>query len=876
MLRGSAGTRTAPGETDAPSRIGRLTVPRRLAALSLLALLARPHAAPAERVVRLVSDGRSEYVIVVPDGEDLSGRWSRLGKAARLLQSTLKEAGGVELPIFAEGNAPADIPRIFLGKTRAAAAAGLPVAGLEGWTCVKRVVGRDLFLVGVDRASRVTESPYHAVYGTLRAVASFLQDEVGVRFLLPGPNGVFVPKLAELSVSTALDVTEAPLLDYCTSRPQEITYDAANNYFQAADLYKTYGGHSYYDAVPSKKHSEEHPEYFGYIARVRSPGENHLCLANREVAELMLREMERELDRGHAWVQLAQTDGYKACRCRHCEAMHPEDGERLWILHRELAREMKKRRPGKKIVILSYGPTIEPPTTFSTFPDNVIIELCRYTEEAFEQWRPFASAFVVYVYNWGTYHTLGFAPKRTPTFAGEQVRFFLDNNVRGIYKCGFGENLGLEGPVYYVYGQMLRDPAQDPIRLANDFYRAAYGKARAPMRKLFEKLYERLQLYSDLRLLRRSGKVTRQLMPPSPEDVVSYYFPPKLLLSMESNLRRAKAVAEGPRVKARIRLVEREFLYLKNLASVFYYYHAYRLSPSWTTFDLLANEIEERRGLIDSYYDAKGRMIREDGWPRFFANCPKKDLLQGGRLTGTLSAPFNWNAAALREKELLPGVGKKTMTIRRLASPVSLDGAPDEPAWQSLRAEALAEIGLGDLGEPASFKAAYDDGSFYVSFVCDWSTVGEAELASLGVDGPCWREQCLEIFLDPIGSREHYYHFIFNAAPNSRFDERFGFVDDPIHPMYGKADRSWNGDWEYAVRVDRARQRWTAEVKVPFSVLGVAPPQPGAAWTMNIGREHYEPPDKRGHRNLELSMWSPNLEARSFGALHAFGDVVFE
>ena len=132
-------------------------------------------------------------------------------------------------------------------------------------------------------------------------------------------------------------------------------------------------------------------------------------------------------------------------------------------------------------------------------------------------------------------------------------------------------------------------------------------------------------------------------------------FPPKLLLSMEKNLAQAKTLTQDPREQARIRLVEREFIYLKNLASVFYFYHAYRLNPSWEMFEPLAKAIEARNALIDSWYDDKGKLKMEDGWPRFFDNVTKDFLKVGGRLTGELSTPFNWNVATLGVDAPNPG-----------------------------------------------------------------------------------------------------------------------------------------------------------------------------------------------------------------------------
>ncbi|MDP6354740.1 MAG: DUF4838 domain-containing protein, partial [Planctomycetota bacterium] len=134
----------------------------------------------------------------------------------------------------------------------------------------------------------------------------------------------------------------------------------------------SYGGHSYYDAVPAKEYGKTKPEYFALIGGLRTPTGNHLCITNGAVQELMLREMEKRLDEAYQWVELAQTDGYRPCECTECAAVHPDPGERTWIVHRKLAEAMQKRRPGKKVMILAYPPNRNPPKSFDRFPDNVV------------------------------------------------------------------------------------------------------------------------------------------------------------------------------------------------------------------------------------------------------------------------------------------------------------------------------------------------------------------------------------------------------------------------------------------------------------------------------------------------------------------------
>ena len=146
-----------------------------------------------------------------------------------------------------------------------------------------------------------------------------------------------------------------------------------------------------------------------------------------------------------------------------------------------------------------------------------------------------------------------------------------------------------------------------------------------------------------------------------------------------------------------------------------------------------------------------------------------------------------------------------------------------------------------------------------------------------GHDGTLYAQDCVEIFLDPVGDLGQYYHFICSALPDSYYDAAYGLHKDPLHPLYNKSDKAWNGKWSYAGSIDIPGKRWFIEVAVPFKTLNTDAPGPGTIWKMNLGRERFAMYAGTAHRgDPELSLWSPNLESRSFHAREAFGDVVFE
>ena len=137
-----------------------------------------------------------------------------------------------------------------------------------------------------------------------------------------------------------------------------------------------------------------------------------LCISNPEVQELLVEELKRKFDAGSDVVQLAQQDGWQYCECEKCKAFGGPGaeyiGEKIWRLHRDIAERLLKERPGKIVHILSYHMTVHPPKTFKTFPANVMIEKCSYSEESFREWDGYTvpHGFTVYTYLAGNFRNV--------------------------------------------------------------------------------------------------------------------------------------------------------------------------------------------------------------------------------------------------------------------------------------------------------------------------------------------------------------------------------------------------------------------------------------------------------------------------------------
>ena len=629
-----------------------------LAVIVAVSLLGAPAVCAGEMALNLVQDGKAVYTVVVPDGKDAVAM-----SAATMLADAVEKASGARLAIVREAEAPAG-PKVFIGKTRAAEKAGLNVAAMKGIACVLKAVDGNLFLAGNDRSGYIKGAGHHVMPASKKAAHLFLRDYAGVRWLWPNSQGLGteIPKKATISFPADLNRSWTPEFDWVAAFGEVEGYEF-NCSYRASVPYYSYGGHSYYAAVPKEKYAKDHPEYFAVSKGVRDSSINDLCISNGQVQDLLYAEMLKHIDEGFSMVQLAHTDDYADCECGPCKAIAAEAGERIWIVHNKLAQRLAKDRPGAKVVILAYTSTALPPKSIAKFGPNVAIELCVYSYENFERWRGKADEFLVYVYNWGSYHEMAFGPKSTPGMIARQVKFFHERNVRGMYCCGIGESWGLEGPVYYIFNKCLEDPNCDwPMEL-DGFYRAAFGKAYGPMKQMFDALYQRLEHkasgdpFGDSRWTPIVPGYKLPTMVQCSESHYTYYYPPSLLKYVESKIARAKELEPEGAVRARINLVERNFLYCQDIAKVYHLYRAYQVSPSWELFAPLAAALKQRDSRVREYVAHDGS--RYDGFPQMFGDLDQ--AITDGRGGGSrmLSGPFKWDLERIAEKKVLPDTGRR-------------------------------------------------------------------------------------------------------------------------------------------------------------------------------------------------------------------------
>lgn len=206
-------------------------------------------------------------------------------------------------------------------------------------------------------------------------------------------------------------------------------------------------------------------------------------------------------------------------------------------------------------------------------------------------------------------------------------------------------------------------------------------------------------------------------------------------------------------------------------------------------------------------------------------------------------------------KRKLAPVGKlkaRKITVPMQDTPARIDGVLDDEVWK--RAAETGEFFRHTTTRQADVQTTVriyrDARNLYLAFDCSEPHMDQIVAAHRERDSAVYRDDCVNIFLDPSRGEDKPYHFIVNAL-GAQYDEK---GDDP----------GWDGEWEAAAA--KSDTAWTVEIRIPFKTLRVVP-EKGDVWACNFNRE-------RQTRGKELSSWSPTMDV--FADPQRFGELLFQ
>jgi hypothetical protein len=453
----------------------------------------------------LAQNGKTQFVIALAADAIPAEK-----NAALQLQKYLRQVTGAEFPIQSETEVAATAPQILVGNGTRAARLAPPQAGstpsIGGDGIVIKTVGDNVLILSGDRPR-----------GSLYAVFQFLEDAVGIRWWTPTEN--FIPQKSTLKIP-AQNVVYSPQLKYREHYTTAVQKDALfatvmRENGNAQPLDESWGGHytilgfvhTFDKLLPPETYFKDHPEWYsdaanGYkpgtaASKMPAPQTSQLCLSNPEVLDELSKNalawIEKNPEAGY--ISISQNDNGNYCRdeasMKLAEAEGTQAAPVLDFVNKVAAR-IHEKYPDFKVETLAYHYTETPPKTIRP-AKNVLIRLAPigsdfghpldsdWNDKARSDLRGWAKiAPDLFVWNYVTNFSGNMLPHPDWAGLGPDLRFFVANNVRGMFEQGDNYTNGVGDFVQlrtWLLGKLMWNPGLDQQQLTTEFLRGYYGDA---------------------------------------------------------------------------------------------------------------------------------------------------------------------------------------------------------------------------------------------------------------------------------------------------------------------------------------------------------------------------------------------------------------
>ena len=433
--------------------------------------------------VDIVRDGRARAVIVLqPDASE------QLTEAVGEMQRLIQRASGVTLAT--SDQVADDMTAVHIGRTARVRALGIDLGELDG----------DGFVIDFpDARTVIVLGPTD--WGTEFGVYEFLERYVGVRWLMPGPDGTHVPELSTISLPSE-PVRDQPAFFsrkfFGLRLPEQRLWARRNRLHSRVEFH-----HQLHKLFP---HSdvEAHPEFFPIQKgkRYLPPASVHYarwqpCFTAPGITETAIERISRYFDE-HPEAEsysFGVTDSGGHCECESCRALDPgrknmigrdHVSDRYFTWVNAVIKGVLERHPTKWFGCLAYSEIFEPPDHVKIHPRMIPYmtydrmqwidpEARAASEELTERWAAASPVVGWYDYIYGAAYLV---PRVYPHLMGEYYRFAHQHGVRGLTAEAY-PNFG-EGPKLYVSLRLQWDPSRDVDKLLDEWTTLAVGEQAAP------------------------------------------------------------------------------------------------------------------------------------------------------------------------------------------------------------------------------------------------------------------------------------------------------------------------------------------------------------------------------------------------------------
>ncbi len=445
---------------------------------------------------KLISNGKSDYVIVLPD-DAIPAEVT----AANELKTYIKSIAGVELPVVRA-------KEFKHGKMLAVGFNSKLPDNLkaEKWGALgpeELIISSDgnIVLLGGGRPR-----------GSLYAVYQFLEMQ-GVHWYTP--TYTHIPANKSIAVPQKTIRHASPFIERSGvfgngETPQWAARNRMNTFILWGNPGVKYGGgfrqgpdmHTFFRLIGTgelKHHPDWVAEVDGKRLTVFANNNWGLCLSNPVVRRILidrtLAYLRKHPEINTVW--MGQNDGSPYCTCEKCKKFYAEHGNHpssmMIMLLNELAGAMGKEFPNIRIKTLSYGWTQKPPKNIK-LSDRVTVVLCaqhgdymaRIGKEKcfdsflqnYEGWKKVAKNFEIYLYSYPT--DCFWFPTPSIFSQAHNIKWAAKHGFSSVHMELFGVGTGLGGEFIdlrsWLYHQLFWNPSLSPKKLVIQFCRDYYGK----------------------------------------------------------------------------------------------------------------------------------------------------------------------------------------------------------------------------------------------------------------------------------------------------------------------------------------------------------------------------------------------------------------
>ncbi|MGI5868254.1 MAG: DUF4838 domain-containing protein [Kiritimatiellia bacterium] len=514
---------------------------RQLSITAMAALAVLPGAAEASRF--LVEDGKSDYVIVVPDQPVglVHPEGETLDYAAAFLADNIEKATGCRLPVVAEGELAGRARFISVGPTRLALELfGDPAGFAPEELRIRTVPGGSVVICGEKPAGGPDR-------GTLFGIYEFLERVVGIHWFFGDDRwyksgiGTFMPEAKTVSLPV-LNVSEAPVLRQRVGGVSHYEWpDELERRWHPVLRFGDTRGHRTANHTQIgwvDLYADAHPEYFAIGRNGRRQinraikHRSYICLTNPDVLKQMIANIETfdktgvsenafgPCDPTPDYVFFCPNDGMTpetTCHCDGCiKFQRPErdfDGlssELIFQFVKRYADAIQERWPGRKLVVLAYAHYKAPPIE-TPVPDNLVVtyvgppihyamDPAVYAKhsEALRQWSKLLGNDPARLSLWFNIVSPNSNTSYVPIFYHHVFAKWLREHheiISGIFINGHSAHLrrtaprsiwmGFQSlPMVWIQGKLMWNPHLDPDALLERYCRGVYGAAAETMLEL--------------------------------------------------------------------------------------------------------------------------------------------------------------------------------------------------------------------------------------------------------------------------------------------------------------------------------------------------------------------------------------------------------